>query len=143
MSTPEKSVKIVENVGKVPTSIDLGAGVSVDLSFLPEEERKALVVNYIGGMIDLSRKAKELGVDVRGLKNYLDTLAHTTEEANRTGSSVTIDTTYKTENTTTTVVMGNTDRAKRGKLPGSEPEETNWFRYFIIGAILVIIIALI
>jgi hypothetical protein len=52
----------------------------MDLSWLPEEERKVLLTEYTCGILDISRKAQELHVDVGTLQNTFQTLAQTTRE---------------------------------------------------------------
>ena len=47
-----------------PTSIALATGQTVDLSFIPDAQRTALMAEYMRGTIDIARKANELHVDV-------------------------------------------------------------------------------
>lgn len=54
-----------------PTSIALATGHTVDLSFIPEPQRNALMAEYMRGTIDIARKANELHVDVVTLRNTL------------------------------------------------------------------------
>ena len=56
----------------VPTTIPLSPSTALDLSWLGEEERKIFLMEYSRGMIDVSKKAQELHVDVASLRATLD-----------------------------------------------------------------------
>lgn len=124
----------------VPTKIDLTPGTSMDISFLPEDERKELLTDYAKGILDISRKAQELHVDSRALKKTLDDLSVTTKEVSESGSAVTISHTQTTSVGRTEVMMGNTEQAQRGKLSKSQTGEKDWMPYYIFGGILAVII---
>src|SRR5712692_1629898 len=100
----------------VPTAVPLGPSASIDLSWLPEAERKALLTDYVRGALDISKKAQDLHVDVGVLKNTLQTLADTTKEVSESGNAVTITHTQTTSIGRTEIMMGNTERAQSGKL---------------------------
>lgn len=124
----------------VPTKIDLTPGTSMDISFLPEDERKELLTDYAKGILDISRKAQELHVDSRALKKTLDDLSVTTKEVSESGSAVTISHTQTTSVGRTEVMMGNTEQAQKGKLSKSQTGEKDWMPYYIFGGILAVII---
>jgi hypothetical protein len=116
----------------------------MDLSWLPEAERKALLTEYTRGILDVSRKAQELHVDVNVLKNTLNTLASTTKEVAESGNSVTVTHTQTTAIGRTEIIMGNTDNAKTGKLSRSQTGERDLRLWYVIGGLiaLVVIVAL-
>lgn len=129
---------------EVPTAVPLGPTTSIDLSWLPDAERKALLTDYVKGALDISKKAQDLHVDVGALKNTLRTLADTTNEVAEAGNSVTITHTQTTSIGRTEIMMGNTPQAQSGRLSKSQTGMGDWTPYYIIGAIiaLVFIVAL-
>jgi hypothetical protein len=127
----------------VPTTISISPTAMLDLSHLSEPERKALLLDYTKGMLNVSKKATELNVDVATLSNTLATLSDTTRRANEDGTSVTITHTQTTAIGRTEISMGNTDAAKSGKLSRSQSGEKDWMPIYIItGIVAVVIIAL-
>lgn len=137
-STKGELLKVGE--ASVPTKIDLTPGTSMDISWLPENERKALLTAYTKGILDISRKAQELHVDSGALKKTLDDLSATTKEVSESGNAVTISHTQTTSVGRTEVIMGNTQQAQSGKLSKSQTGEKDWTPYYIFGGILALII---
>lgn len=124
-----------------PTQIALTPSASMDLSWMSEEDRRAILRDYTSGMLNIAKKAQELNVDVGGLKNTLDTLAKTTREVTADGNNITATHTTKTTAGTTTIVMGNTDEAKRGQISSDQMGLKNWTPIYIlagIGAVVII-----
>ena len=126
--------------GDVPTNINLDPTTSMDLSWLPEAERKALLTNYAKGMLDISVKAQELHVDAGALKKTLDDLSNTTREIAEAGNSVTISHSQTTKVGRTEVIMGNTDQAQSGKLSKTQSGEKDWTPFYIFGGIVAVVI---
>lgn len=124
----------------VPTKIDLTPGTSMDISWLPESERKVLLTDYTKGILDISRKAQELHVDSAALKKTLDDLSATTKEVSESENAVTISHTQTTSVGRTEVIMGNTQQAQSGRLSKSQTGEKDWTPYYIFGGILALII---
>jgi hypothetical protein len=92
-------------------------------------------------MLDLSKKAQELHIDVAALRSSLDTLSHTVKETGREGNSITASHTVTSSAGRTEVIMGNTERAATGKLSASQTGEFNWTPvYIIIGIIAAVLI---
>ena len=75
---------------RAPSVVTLGPLPTIDISFLPEAQRNALMEDYARGTIDIAKRAHELHVDVGVLKNTLDTLATTTREVSESGNAVTV-----------------------------------------------------
>ena len=129
-----------------PTSIALATGQSVDLCFLPEAQRNALMTEYMRGTIDIARKANELHVDVVTLRNTLGALAETTRQVAQDGNAVTVTHTQTTAVGRTEIIMGNTDAANKAKLTRTQTgAETNWIPYYVfgvIGAVVLIVIVI-
>ena len=140
MSENERKKSLIKFSGSVPAVINLGPSTSIDLSWLPENERKALLLDYAKGMIDISKKAQELHIDIGVLKKTLDDLADITIEVSESGNSVTITHIQTTKNSRTEVVIGNTPQAKSGKSPKSQTGVKDWTPYYIFAGILALII---
>lgn len=140
MSENERKKSIKKFSGSVPAVINLGPSTSIDLSWLPENERKALLLDYAKGMIDISKKAQELHIDAAVLKKTLDDLADATIEVSESGNAVTITHTQSTKVGRTEVMMGNTEQAQSGKLSKSQTGVKDWTPYYIIAGIFAIII---
>jgi hypothetical protein len=140
MSENEKGKSITKFSGSVPAIIDLGPSTKIDLSWLPENERKALLLDYAKGMIDISKKAQELHIDAAVLKKTLDDLAGTTIEVSESGNAVTITHTQTTKVGRTEVMMGNTEQAQSGKFTKTQTGVKDWTPYYIFAGILALII---
>lgn len=123
----------------VPTSISLSPSTSLDLSYLSEHERKALLTDYTKGMLDISHKASELHVDVGTLRSTLDTLAGTTKKVTEDGNSVTVSHTQTTAIGRTEINMGNTDAARSGKLTKSQTGQRDWTPIYVIAGLVALV----
>ena len=140
MSENDQEKSLTRSSSGVPTEINLGPSTSMDLSWLPENERKALLIDYTKGMMDISKKAQELHVDAVVLKNTLDDLSDTTREVSDSGNAVTITHSHTTKDGRTEIMMGNTEQAQSGKLSKSQTGEKDWTPYYIFAGILALII---
>lgn len=140
MSENERKKSIKKFSGSVPAVINLGPSTSIDLSWLPENERKPLLLDYAKGMIDISKKAQELHIDAAVLKKTLNDLADVTIEMSESGNAVTITHTQSTKVGRTEVMMGNTEQAQSGKLSKSQTGVKDWTPYYIFAGILALII---
>ncbi len=140
MVEQDKEKNLAKSVGNVPTEINFGPSTSMDLSWLPENERKELLLDYNKGLIDIAIKAQELQVDAAMLQKTLDDLSDTTKEISDTGNAVTITHTQTTKVGRTEIMLGNTDQARSGKLSKSQTGEKDWAPYYIFGGILALII---
>ena len=124
----------------------LNDSVELDLSALPEEQRVTLQVEYARGMIDLDRRAKEIGVDVLALDRTLKSMAETTQSVSASNDAVTITNTQDNSIGRTEIIMGNTEHAMKGKLSKSQTGERDLQPYLIglgiaAAAIVAIVIA--
>jgi hypothetical protein len=124
----------------VPTTVPLGAASTFDLSFLSEPERKQLLTEYSRGILDVSRKAQELHVEVAVLKATLGTLSGTVKEVAEAGNSATITHTHTGIGGRTEVIMGNTAQAQSGKLTKSQTGERDWTPWYVIGGLIAVVI---
>jgi hypothetical protein len=127
--------------GSSTTIVQLGPTAAIDLSFLSEQQRNALLHDYARKMLDLGAKAQELGVDTNTLRLTLDHLATTTREVSESGNPVTISHTQTTKIGRTEIKMGNTEEAKSGRMTRSQTGDRDWTPYYIfagIGALILI-----
>lgn len=131
---------VVPQGGKPPSVVTLGPLANLDISFLPEAERSALMADYARGVLDVAKKAHELHVDVGVLKSTLDQLAQTTREVAESGNAITIAHTQTTKIGRTEIKMGNTDEARDGKLSRSQSGEKDWTPYYIFAAIAAVVL---
>ena len=140
MSNSDQGRNIVPQAGRTPSTVTLGALPTIDLSFLPEAERNALMTGYAQGVIDVAKKAHELHVDVGVLKSTLDQLAHTTREVSDGGNAVTVSHTQTTKIGRTEIKMGNTEEAKTGRMTSSQVGDRNWTPYYIFAGIVAVVL---
>ena len=140
MSENEEKKSLTISGDNVPEVINFGPSTSIDLSWLPENERKALLLDYSKGMIDINKRAQELHVDAAVLKKTMGDLADTTIQVSESGNAVTITHTQTTKVGRTEVMMGNTEQAQSGKLSKSQTGVKDWTPYYIFGGILALII---
>jgi hypothetical protein len=131
---------IAPQSGRTPSTITLGALPTINLDFLPEAERNALMSGYAKGVIDVAKKAHELHVDVDVLRATLDQLAHTTREVSESGNAVTVTHTQTTKIGRTEIKMGNTEEAKSGRLTSSQTGDRNWTPYYIFAGIVAVVL---
>jgi hypothetical protein len=135
-----KNQAVVARAPAVPMSVPIGPTTSLDISFLPENERKALMVEYTRGVLDISKKAQELHVDVGVLKNTLETLASTAKDVSESGNAVTIAHTQTTKVGRTEVMIGNTQQAQSGKFSKSQTGERDWKPFYVIGGLIAAVL---
>ena len=135
MTENDQEKSLTKPSSSVPTNIPLGPSTAMDLSWLPENERKVLLLDYMKGMLDIGVKAQELHVDSDVLKRTLEDLSKTTQEVADKGNAVTISHTQTTKVGRTEVMMGNTEQAKGGKLTKSQTGEKDWTPYYIFAGI--------
>jgi hypothetical protein len=131
---------ITPRSGNSQNIVPLGPATAIDLSFLPEAQRVALLHDHARKMLDLGAKAQELNVDVNVLKLTLDQLAATTREVSEAGNAVTIAHTQTTKVGRTEIKMGNTEEARSGKLSKSQTGERDWNPYYIFAAIAAVVL---
>ena len=127
----------------IPATVPLGIGGSMDLTWLPEEQRKALLTDYARGVLDVSKKASELGVEVTVLRNNLNNLADATKQVSEAGNSVTV-THVENSQFGRTEIMGNTEKAGKGELTKAQTGERDWIPIYVVaGLVALVLIAIV
>lgn len=131
---------VVVPTGQVPSSIMLSPTTSMDLSWLPEDQRAALLQEHARGMLDISRRAQELHVDVATLEGTLNQLAETTRQVSEAGDSITITHTQTTKIGRTEISMGNTAAAQSGRLSSSQTGQRDWTPFYVAGGLVALVL---
>lgn len=140
--TEDQKLPVAGATSSVPTSVPLSPTTALDLSWMPEEKRAELLTEYARGMLDTSKKAQELHVDVAALKVTLGTLSETTRQVARDGNAATLTHSHTSAVGRTEIIMGNTEHARVGKLTKSQTGERDWTPiYVILGIIALVLIA--
>ena len=125
----------------IPATVPLGIGGSMDLTWLPEEQRKALLTDYARGVLDVSKKASELGVEVTVLRNNL---ADATKQVSEAGNSVTVTHVQNSQFGRTEIIMGNTEKAGKGELTKTQTGERDWIPIYVVaGLVALVLIAIV
>ncbi|WP_170339661.1 hypothetical protein [Ruegeria arenilitoris] len=132
--------EVAVRVDHTPTKLSFGPSNEIDLAGLDEEQRKQMLADYNKGILDVSKTAHEMKVDLDALHATLSHLGNATSQAAKDGTSVTITHTQDTNIGRTEIIMGNTDEAQRGKLSRSQTGETNWTPYYIFGGLVALVI---
>lgn len=139
MADQDNSKDVSVRVEHTPTKINFGPAQEVDLTGIPETQRAAMLAEYQKGILDVSKKAHDMKVDVDALHATLSHLGGATHEAAKDGTSVTITHTQDTSIGRTEIIMGNTTEAQRGQLSRSQTGETNWTPYYIFGGLAALV----
>ncbi len=124
----------------VPTVVPLGPSTHLDLSWMPEDERRALLTDYAKEALDIGRKANELGVEVSTLRSTLGILADNTRQVAQEGNSITVTHSQNMSFGRTEVIMGNTETAGKGRLSKSQTGERDWTPVYVIAGIVALIL---
>jgi len=111
----------------------------IDLSELDQEQIADLKKHYTEGMIDLKKKAEEMQIDENTLNSALDTFVRHTHNAIESGSSLTITHTQSTNTGKTEVVIGNTEKAAKGKISKSADKDKTVWIVSIIAIVAILI----
>lgn len=136
----DKKLPANSSNSSVPMSVPLGQGGSMDLSWMPEEQRRELMTGYAKGILDISKKANEMGVEVGTLRNTLTTLSDNTKQMAQDGLSVTMTHVQNSQFGRTEVIVGNTETAGKGKLTKSQTGEKDWTPFYVIAALVAVVL---
>jgi hypothetical protein len=129
---------IIQRPTNSPSTVPLGPASAIDISFLPEAERNALLKDYARGVLNVGVKAQELHVDVGALKVTLDQLATTTRECLKAATRSQLHT-RKPLRSAAPKLRWEHREARSGKLSG-QTGERDWTPYYIFAAIAAVIL---
>lgn len=146
MSEDSEKASLSKSNPDMGDSLALGSGrlTSLDLDGLPEETKIELRKKHAEGLLDLEKKAIESGIDTAAVRKRMDDMNDTVNKADP-DSAVTVTGSYSDKLGRTEVIMGNTDKARKGKLDRSQKGESdNTLLYvgMIVGGIILLAIIL-
>lgn len=139
-NSDDQGPNVVPQSQRTPSVVTLGLPTTIDLGSLPDSAREQLMKDYARGVLDIARKAQELGVDAEALKIKLATFAQTAKEVSKDGNAVTITNTKEDTTGRTEIIIGNTKEAQTGKLTKSQTGAMDWTPYYIIGGLIAIVL---
>jgi len=123
--------------------IPLGNSSELSLRGLTEEQQQQIKLQHAERMIYLNTKAQELGIEAHALDAHLRNMGAAAAEATKNDVAVTMTRTSTDTLGRTEIIMGNTETAAKGKLTRSqEGQKDLTLVYVVIGAIAVVIIAI-
>ena len=139
---PSQSIADAGDRLPAETSIRLTETSELDLSGLDNQQIAELKAQHAAGLIDLGKKAAELKIDVGALDAALGSFVAQTHDATNAGASATISHTQETAIGRTEVMIGNTDKAKSGKIDRSAKglPDRSLLMVGIVAAVIVIAI---
>ncbi|ROO68700.1 hypothetical protein EDB69_3727 [Vibrio crassostreae] len=105
-----------ENLPAKNNHINLTDMGNLDLSTLDESQRAHIVSKFAESKVELTKKAQQMNMDLGATRTNLGDLTSTVRDATTDGTSVTITHSQTTSLGRTEVVMGNTERAAKGKM---------------------------
>ncbi|EJE8579508.1 hypothetical protein M5219_002392 [Vibrio vulnificus] len=134
-----------ENLPTTNNLINLTDMGNLDLSTLDESQRTHIVSKFAESKVELTKKAQQMNIDLSATRTNLGDLTSTVRDATTDGTSVTITHSQNTSLGRTEIVMGNTERAAKGKMSRSGAGEGNGGIMGIVAMLCVagIIIAMI
>lgn len=145
---PEKSEETSLSKRNTDAGDSLALGkerlTSLDLEGLPEETKVELRKKHAEGMLDLEKKALESGIDSATIRQRMGDMNDTVNKADP-DAAVTVTGSYNDKLGRTEVIMGNTDKARKGKLDRSqkgESDNTLLYVSIVVGAIILLAIIL-
>ncbi len=128
---------------KTKNAIALGNTTQLDLSPLPEAVQHEMMKRHAEGMINVAKKAAELGVENQALGQRIDSIVDTVKTAGNAGTSATVTGAYNDKMGRTEIIMGNTETAAKGKLSRSQTGEKDMtLIYVVIAAVVIVIIVM-
>ena len=137
------SKDIVQRGEQLPEQITLSGGETLSLQGLSDEQKRTLMMQHAGAMLDLQKKATEYGIDSQGIRNQIDSHIDQANKAKQDGTSATISYDQDSSLGRTEVLVGNTDKAASGKISKSATgEKDNSVMIIVIIAIAAVLVAI-
>jgi hypothetical protein len=118
----------------------------LDLSSLPEEEKRELIKKHGEAKIETAQRQTEIGQDANALHARLQTMGSHAQEMAEAGQSTTITNTHEDRMGRTEIIVGSSEQAKRGRLSRAQRGHdlltpTNVLILVGIIAVVVIVVA--
>ena len=129
---------------EVPISLDMGSMQSLDVSKLNQEQQQALQLKLNEAKIDLAASAKKAQIDLEVTKSKMDLHSEMSKNASEDGTAYTGTDSFDSSIGRIEMVVGNTERAAKGKMTrsGAGMEDIS-MKVIITVGIVVVILALI
>ena len=121
------------------STINIGDSQSLDLSHLTDEQKNAVQVRINEAKIDLATKFHTAKLDIQVTKQTIDGHVESSHTATQQGTSYTATISQDTSIGRTEVVVGNTERAAKGKMSrsGAGQSDISLKAILIIGAVIL------
>ena len=115
----DTSTKLTAETKDSNVPLNLGDGRNLDLQHLTPEQQQEISLKVQEAKIDLAKKAEAAKIDLHVTKTQIDNLSESSLEATKDGTSFTATHSQDTSVGRTEVVIGNTERAAKGKMSRS------------------------
>lgn len=126
------------------SKLDLSKMHELDFSNLDEDQQKHVMQKFTDAQVELAKTAHQAKIDIHATKSTLNDIADAVKDASSDGTSATITHSQTTSLGRTEIVMGNTERAAKGKISRSGTgQDDNTMKIVIVVGIVAILIALI
>lgn len=126
------------------TTLSLQERTTVDLAGLSDEQIAEIKTQHAKNQLDLQRRREEVKIDVEALDAMLISMNTQTHQASLQGQSMTVEHIQNSSVGRTEVIVGNTEKAAKGKISRSATGEPSQLPFIaIIAAVTAIVIALI
>ena len=141
---PKKAslIEVKPQQNNLPDTISLGNDGEIQLSGLDDEAKKELVSRYAEAKLDVAKKAAEMAIETQQVNNRIGDIANNVAKANQDQSSATVTGSYSDNLGHTEVIIGNTERAAKGKLTKSQSGSNDYtvliVAILVIGAVLIV-----
>ena len=127
MSDRTSRKNLTNMISTPPVSIPLEDATEVDLSWLSDEERRAIVKDYVRERLDISARARERELDLQDLHDRLGVGSRVSGATSNSGTGFEFSLRQDTSFGETTVVLRNRD----------------WTPYYVLGALAAAVLIVI
>ncbi len=126
---------------EVPISLDMGSMQSLDVSKLNQEQQQALQLKLNEAKIDLAASAKKAQIDLEVTKSKMDLHSEMSKNASEDGTAYTGTDSFDSSIGRIEMVVGNTERAAKGKMTrsGAGMEDISMKVIITVGIVIVIL----
>lgn len=119
-------------------------GSSISLDGMTDQQIAEVKKRQADAAINIQEKAAKAVIDTRSIDERIQNIADGVNKATEGSAAATLTGTYSDELGRTEVIMGNTERAQKGKLTQSQQgTSNNGILYVVIVALAIIIVAFI
>lgn len=121
--------------------LDMGNMHSLDMANLNEEQRQALAVKLNEAKIDLATAAQKAQLDLQTTKNKMDLHTEMGRTASIDGTAYTGTDSYDSSIGRIEMVIGNTERAAKGKMSrsGAGQDDISMKAIIVVGIVIVVL----